>query len=359
MSPGLSRREFLSYCGRLAALAALGPAAAPAVADALDAAAARPHVVWSSFAACGGCSINLLESGDPTEAALLLRRISLDYHEMLMAASGSQARGLLADALAARDLIYIVDGAIPTKEPHAMTVGGRSALEIARETAGRAKVVIAAGNCAAYGGIAAAAPDMTGAVGLGAALGSTVVTVPTCPSNAEALLAVLSSVLVTGKVPPIDALGRPLSLYSETIHDSCPRRGHYENGEFLGAWGFGEEATGMCLLHLGCKGPQTKAPCNRLGWNAQKVSCLDVGPCIGCAEKGFWDRFAPLSSPLRFPGPGLAGVSPESVAAVAGTGAGIGMATHLIGEAAAAELPWRESGRAGEGQADDEPEEPQ
>jgi hydrogenase small subunit len=371
MPLGLSRREFLTYCGRLAALAALGPSAGLDVARALEGAARVPRVVWSSFAECGGCTVSLLASEDPSPAGRVLSRISLDYHEMLMNASGTEATRRFEDILARGEFIYVVEGAIPVEVPDALLIGGRPAREIAIEAASRARVVVAAGNCAAYGGIPAAKPNPTGCVGLrealtpargpasrgaGAAAGVAsggrvaggyashppVISIPTCPANGEALLAVLAHALTTGGNPELDALGRPLFLYGETIHDSCRRRGHFENGEFLGSWGLGEEAAGWCLLHVGCKGPQTKAPCARLGWNSRRVSCVDVGPCIGCAEPAFWDRFAPLALPSPgSPAPGLAGVSPEKAARATGVAAGLGVGAHFVGEAAAGRLPWR------------------
>ncbi|MHB9089714.1 MAG: twin-arginine translocation signal domain-containing protein, partial [Thermoleophilia bacterium] len=86
--PGLSRRDFLKYSSGLAGIIGLtGPMALPKVANALEQLAARPQVVWSLFQECLGCSVNLLQSRKPTPAQLILKQISLDYHEAVMAAA--------------------------------------------------------------------------------------------------------------------------------------------------------------------------------------------------------------------------------------------------------------------------------
>ena len=85
---GLSRREFLTFCGSVAALIGAGQAAVPEIASALESLAKRPSVVWSLFQECLGCSVNLLQSRTPGVAQLILQQISLDYHETVMAAAG-------------------------------------------------------------------------------------------------------------------------------------------------------------------------------------------------------------------------------------------------------------------------------
>ena len=47
-------------------------------------------------------------------------------------------------------------------------------------------------------------------------------------------------------------------MFNQTIHDNCERRGHFENGEFVYAFGTKEEALNYCLYPMGCRGPQTK-----------------------------------------------------------------------------------------------------
>ena len=63
--------------------------------------------------------------------------------------------------------IAVVEGSIPTGANGAYcTIGGRSALQIAREVCGSAAATIAMGTCATFGGLPAAAPNPTGALGV-------------------------------------------------------------------------------------------------------------------------------------------------------------------------------------------------
>ena len=262
--PGVTRRDFLKICGGLAALIGLGQAGAAEVAQALEAIAKRPNVVWSDFQECLGCSVNLLQSRTPQVATLILQQISLNYHEAVMAPAGDEAEKSFADTVAGGDFYWVAEGAIATGIPGAMTVHGRTSMDIAKETYAKAKATIAIGTCATYGGVQAALPNPTGAKGLAAFLKEdagvadpVVINMSRCPGNAEDLLAVLTYVLVYKKVPPLDAVGRPTFLYGALVHDNCERRAHFENGEYIQAFGDEHCADEWCWFKMGCKGPVT------------------------------------------------------------------------------------------------------
>lgn len=53
---GVSRREFVAFCGEITAVLGLGSALTPRVAAAL-AAVKRPSVVWLQLQECTGCEI--------------------------------------------------------------------------------------------------------------------------------------------------------------------------------------------------------------------------------------------------------------------------------------------------------------
>jgi hydrogenase small subunit len=43
-----------------------------------------------------------------------------------------------------------------------------------------------------------------------------------------------------------------------------------------------------CLFYdLGCRGPMTHSPCNRILWNRQSSKTRSGMPCIGCTEPEF------------------------------------------------------------------------
>ncbi len=280
---------------------------------------------------------------------MILREISLDYHEAVMAPAGDQAEKSFRDIVDKGDFFYVVEGAIATKVPGAMTIHGKTSMDIAADTYKKAKATIAIGTCATYGNIQAAAPNPTGAKGLAAFLkenagiaNPVVVNVSRCPGNAEDLIAVLSFILLNGKPPALDAIGRPTFLYGGLIHDNCERRGHFDAGEFVEV--FGDEASQKrwCLFKMGCKGPQTFAPCPTTRWNGHLSWCVHNGPCIGCAEPNFWDKLTPFyqqTSNIRVPGVG--GVSVTDVGIAIGVITAVGIGAHFIGEAASGRLTHR------------------
>ncbi len=96
-------------------------------------------------------------------------------------------------------------------------------------------------------------------------------------------------------LPPTDDQGRPLFAYGERIHDNCPRRGHFDAGNFALAFGDEGHRKGWCLYKLGCKGPSTFHNCPVQQWNGHTNWPIGVGaPCVGCSEPGFWDTMTPI-----------------------------------------------------------------
>ena len=356
--PGITRREFLKFCGALGVLIGAGMSAAPVIAAALERLARRPQVVWSQFQECTGCSVNLLQSRTPQVANLILRTISLNYHEAVMAAAGDLAEKAFRDTVDGGDFYWVMEGGIATGIPYAMTVHGRTSMEIAKETYQKAKATICIGSCACYGNVQAARPNPTGCKGLAAFLSEdagisnpTVVNISRCPGNAEDMLAALTYIVTYKKVPPLDPVGRPTFLYGGLIHDNCERRAHFEAGQFIER--FGDQATrdGWCWFKVGCKGPVTYAPCPTTRWNGHQSWCIVNGPCIGCAEPSFWDELTPFYAHVTdISVPGLGGVSGSTIGEVLGIAAGAGIAAHLVGQTLTHRLGYggpRENGEAG------------
>ena len=127
---GISRRDFLGFCASMAAVLGLPDEATYAIAAAVES-EARPILVWLEFQDCAGNTESFLRATHPTVADLILDSISLNYHETLMAAAGSQAESALEQTV--RDnkgkYIALVEGSIPTGADGAYcTIGGRSAL---------------------------------------------------------------------------------------------------------------------------------------------------------------------------------------------------------------------------------------
>ena len=150
-----------------------------------------------------------------------------------------------------------MEGSIPTGADGAYcTIGGRSALAIAREVCGRAAATIAVGTCATYGGLPAASPNPTGALGVADAVPGVknLINLSACPANAANLVALVSYYLTFKRWPPVDGVGRPLFAYGKTIHDNCERRAHFDAGQYVEAWGDEAHRNGLLPLQDGLQG---------------------------------------------------------------------------------------------------------
>lgn len=294
----MSRRAFLKFCAVAASLLALPPGSAALIERGLMQRRRLP-VVWLSFQECTGCTESLTRSSAPTMEQLLFDLVSLDYHHTLQAASGAAAEAAREASLRTHPgkLVVVVDGSVPTALDGACsTIAGETNLSLLRRCIGAAESVIAVGTCAGFGGLAAAAPNPTGAMGIGELMGRALVprrplvNLPGCPPIPEVMSAVLAHRVALGAFPPLDDLGRPLAFYGETVHDRCSRRGHYEAGRFAKSFDDAGARAGWCLLELGCKGPVTRNACSTLRWNGVGNPIESGHPCLGCSEPGFWDR---------------------------------------------------------------------
>lgn len=293
-----SRRAFLKFCALTASLLALPPSAAPILADALSRARRLP-VVWLSFQECTGCTESLTRSSAPSIERLLFELISLDYHHTLQAAAGTaaeQARETVLKEFAGQ-LLLVVDGSVPAALGGVYsTIAGEDNLSLLRRCLEAAEAVLAVGTCASFGGLPAAAPNPTGAMGIaelmqrGLVPRRPLVNLPGCPPIPEVMSAVLAHRIAFGNFPELDAQGRPLAFYGETVHDRCSRHGHYEAGRFAKTFDDVGARSGWCLLELGCKGPVTHNACSTVRWNGVSNPVESGHPCLGCSEAGFWDR---------------------------------------------------------------------
>ncbi len=108
--------------------------------------------------------------------------------------------------------------------------------------------------------------------------------------NGANLAATIVHWLTFKELPATDELHRPLFAHGDRIHDACPRRAHYDAGQFVEEWGDEGHQQGWCLYKMGCKGPATNYNCPKIQWNDGTNWPIGVGHgCVGCAEPQFWD----------------------------------------------------------------------
>lgn len=336
---GLSRRDFMKFCGLLSGMMgleflppvkALGAAAGidpvEMVAEALKSKPRLP-IIWLELQDCAGCTEAISRSQSPSLVNLVLNKIAVDYQETLMAAAGFQAEEAKREAMAKYrgKYVLVVEGSPSTGANGVYcTIGGRSNLDVLREAADGAAAIIATGNCAAFGGLPKAEPNPTGARGVGEIIrDKPIVNIPGCPAIPEVTTGTIAHFLVMGALPKTDGLKRPLTFYGHTIHDHCLRRPFYDAGKFAGGFNDGGAREGHCLYKLGCKGPTTYNACSSLKWEKGLSFPVQSGhPCLGCSEPNFWDGggfYQGQSVPLEHPAATAVGIA-------AGAGVALGAA---------------------------------
>ncbi len=331
---GVSRRDFLEFCGSMCAVLGLTSSMLPKVAQALES-IKRPSVIWLQLQECTGCVESVLRTAEPTIGDLVLDLVSLDYQHTLMACAGQAAEKALASTIAANKgkYVLIVTGSVPLAEDGIyLMIGGRPAREVLLEASKDAAAVIGLGACAHWGSVQAARPNPTGAVGINKIItDKPVVNIAGCPPIGDVVTATIVHFLTFGRLPAVDGEGRPTFAYGKRIHDQCPRRAHFDAGQYVEV--FDDEAArkGWCLYRVGCKGPATFSPCPIFQWNTRTSWPIGAGhPCIGCTEPYFWDTMAPFYDRL----PDVVGIGVERkvdlIGASLAAGAVAGVAAHAL-----------------------------
>ena len=331
---GVSRRDFVEYCGGLCAVLGLGNLAVPRMARALQT-LKRPSVIWIQLQECTGCVESVIRTSEPTIGNLILDLVSLDYSHTLMAAAGHQAEDALQSAMKqnAGKYLLVVTGSVPLADGGVyLTIGGRTAEAILKEAAAGAAAVVAVGACAHWGSVQAARPNPTGAVGVSAIIkDKPVINIAGCPPIADVITATVVHFLTFGRMPATDGDGRPLFAYGARIHDQCSRRANFDAGQFVTSFDDDAARQGWCLYHVGCKGPATFSPCPIFQWNDATSWPIGAGhPCLGCTERHFWDTMTPFYG--RLPDIGGFGVerSADIIGAALAVGATAGVAAHAV-----------------------------
>jgi NiFe hydrogenase small subunit HydA len=329
----LDRRSFLKFCSATAAMMGLSELYAPKIAEAVTAAAKRPSVVWLTLACDSGCTEMFIKAKNPGPAELILDILSVDFNDTIQAAAGEQAEEILKKKTEEGGYILVIEGSMSTKPGYAQ-IARRDMIDIVKEMAPKAVAVVAIGSCATNTGVPGAKPNPAGLKSVSEVLnpmGIKNVNLPGCPADPKLLVGVVVNYLLFGKLPELDDLGRPKMFYSKTIHEQCGRRAHFEAGRFVEAFGTPEMDKGYCLYKMGCKGPETYAPCPIIRYNDNVSWCIDAGaPCVGCYDMKWPDVFHPFYARLKdIHIPGFGGdTTADKVGKVLGAATVVGIAAH-------------------------------
>ena len=292
-------REYNRWVSMITANMRLHPDYEPLVSKSVEQLNKIP-IIWLELSDCTGNSEGFIKSAHPKVDDLILNYISLDYHELLMAASGDQSEMAL-DAVLENDsgkYILLVEGAIPLGlDGKYLRIGpkGETGLELLKRTAKNAAAVLSIGSCAFDGGVVAAEPNPTGAVGVAEALGrDDIINLPGCPVNPINIVGTLLHYIMFDELPKLDANNRPEWAYGFRVHDNCERRGHYDLDEFVLEWGDEGAKKGWCLFKMGCKGPYADLNCSLVKFNEGTSWPVQAGHgCFACgAGKIAFDKYA-------------------------------------------------------------------
>ena len=269
-------------------------------------------VIWVQCASCTGCSVSVLNSVSPTIKNVLVdevipgKHVNLRFQATVMAGAGDTVIEEMESTYEKEKgkYVLVVEGAIPTAGNPADygTIGEKDGKPVSMadrvSLLGKdALAVIALGTCAAFGGIAAGAPNPSGSIGVQNLfkqrnISTPLINIPGCPPHPDWFIGTVAGVLLLGLPKPeeVDEHKRPKAFYGQLVHENCPRRSYFDEGKF--ARNFSEPG---CLNELGCKGPVTYADCPIRLWNGGVNWCIGSGsPCIGCVEPGFPDDLAPF-----------------------------------------------------------------
>ena len=217
-----------------------------------------------------------------------------------MAASGDQSESALESILHndSGKYVLIVEGAVPLgMDGKFLRIGpkGETGVDLLRRVAKNAAAVIAVGSCAYDGGVVAAAPNPTGAVGVAEALGrNDIINLPGCPTNPINIVGTLLQYIMFDEFPKLDSNNRPEWAYGFRVHDNCERRGHYDADEFVREWGDEGAKKGWCLFEMGCKGPYADLNCSLVKFNEGTSWPVQAGHgCFACGQgKIAFDSYA-------------------------------------------------------------------
>lgn len=258
---------------------------------------------WLQTGACGGDSLAILSAESPSlEQLFTMHDIELLWHPSLSHAPMREHDAIFDRVVSGEQALDIlcIEGSIVTA-PRGTglydSYQGRARMDMARDLAQRAGVVVAMGTCAAFGGVHAAAPNPGDCIGLQydravpgglfppewrSRRGLPVVNIAGCPAHPHAMTQTLAW-LSTGLPLPLDDLNRPQAFFNTVVHQGCTRNEYHE-------YDIEDTEPGgrACLFfNLGCQGPMTQAVCNSDLWNGVNSKTRAGVPCFGCTSPGF------------------------------------------------------------------------
>ncbi|MAT03435.1 MAG: hydrogenase [Acidimicrobiaceae bacterium] len=289
-------------------------------------------VLWLHGGACSGNTMSFLNADEPNVVDLIVDfGLDIIWHPSLGMELGENAQKIFRDCVSGeREMdIFVFEGTViegPDGSGRYNIFADRPMKEWVEELAAAAKIVVAIGDCACWGGVPATAPNPTDSTGLqfhkrakGGFLGPDftskaglpVINIPGCPAHPDWITQILVA-LATGRTADIalDDLHRPQTFFKTFTQTGCTRVQFFEYKQSTLSFGEGTR-TGCLFYEFGCRGPMTHSPCNRILWNRQSSKTRAGMPCLGCTEPEF--PFMELAPGTVFKTQKVNGVIPKEV----------------------------------------------
>ena len=262
---------------------------------------------WLQAGGCGGDSMSMLNAESPDFVDTFdMLGIEVLWHPSLSCLSNTEHETVVNSILNGSTILDIlcVEGSI-IHDPHFSEThegsAGKPKNELVRELAKHAGVVIAVGTCASFGGITSCCE--ISATGLqfeqrekGGLLGKKylsrkgmpVINLSGCPCHPQVLMGMMSAIVLKHSLA-LNKFNMPVDWYNMLVHQGCTRNEYHEFR--VEEKEFGEK--GCLFFFLGCRGPLTYGPCNKVLWNRRNCKTRAGVPCFGCTSPDF-----PLPEPF-------------------------------------------------------------
>jgi len=264
------------------------------------------NLLWLQGGACSGNTMSFLNAEEPSAVDLVADfGVNVLWHPSLGIELGTEVNALLGDLIAGKKAldVFVFEGSViqaPGGTGEWNRFCGRPMKDWVKELAARAGFVVAIGDCATYGGIPATAPNPSESVGLqflkkakGGFLGADfkskagfpVINIPGCPAHPDWITQIVVA-LATGRGGDLklDEYHRPTTFFTSFTQTGCTRNMHFAYKVSTKQFG---QRNGCLFYDLGCRGPFTRSPCNRILWNRQSSKTRAGHPCLGCTEPEF------------------------------------------------------------------------
>jgi hydrogenase small subunit len=263
------------------------------------------NVLWLQGGACSGNTMSFLNAEEPTVIELVTDfGINILWHPSVGLEIGEQVTDLMNDLIKGKKQldIFVFEGSVVQGPNNTGTMNyfcDRPMKYWVKELAAVAAYTVAIGDCATWGGIPAVPPNPSESTGmqfhkqkLGGFLGANyksrgglpVINIPGCPAHPDWITQILVAIS-TGRIKDvlIDEYHRPKTFFTDFVQTGCPNVSNFAQ-KIDGHFG----KRGGCLFYeVGCRGPMTRASCNRILWNRQASKTRVNHPCLGCTEPGF------------------------------------------------------------------------